>query len=277
MYTVERISQFLEQFAPPRLAEEWDNVGLLVGDPNRAVRRLMTCLTITPATATEAVDAGADLIVAHHPLPFRPLRRLTADTPGGRMLLDLIAARIAIYSPHTAFDSAAQGINQRLAEGLGLEGIEPLVPGEDGLGSGRWGRLAQTHTLARLIARVRRFLSIDRLQFVGDPQRPIRTVAVACGSAGELLEPARRLGCDAMLVGETRFHTCLEAEAVGIALVMPGHFASERFAVECLADVLARQFPELEVWASRQERDPVRWQPVSPQSPPSQPLRERRV
>ncbi len=269
MHTVETIAEFLQQFAPPRLAEEWDNVGLLVGDPNRAVRRLMTCLTITPGTAAEAVDARADLIVAHHPLPFRPLRRLTADTPAGRMLLDLIAARIAIYSPHTAFDSAAQGINQRLAEGLDLEGIEPLVPDEEGLGSGRWGRIAQSLTLARLIDRVREFLSIDRLQFVGDLEQPVRVVAVACGSAGELLEPARRLGCDAMLVGETGFHTCLEAQALGIALVMPGHFASERFAVECLADVLTGEFPDLDVWASRQERDPVRWQPVSPESPPS--------
>ena len=240
MQTVETIATFLEQFAPRRLAEDWDNVGHLVGDRNRAVRRVMTCLTITPATATEAADDEADLIVAHHPLPFRPVRRLTADTPAGRMLLDLIAARIAVYSPHTAFDSAAQGINQRLAEGLGLEGIEPLVPDEQGLGSGRWGRMAQGITLAGLIGRAEAFLAIDRLQFVGDLEQPVRTVAVACGSAGELLESAHRVGCDAMLVGETRFHTCLEAEALGIALVMPGHFASERFAVECLADVLER-------------------------------------
>jgi putative NIF3 family GTP cyclohydrolase 1 type 2 len=84
-------------------------------------------------------------------------------------------------------------------------------------------------------------------------------VAVACGAAGELLDAARRAGCDAMVVGETRFHTCLEAEAAGIGLLLPGHFASERFAVEELAGILARQFPELEVWASREERDPVRW------------------
>ena len=259
MHTVETIAEFLRQFAPPRLAEAWDNVGLLVGDPSRAVRRLMTCLTITPTTAAEAVDARADLIVAHHPLPFRPLPRLTTDAPAGRMLLDLIAARIAVYSPHTAFDSAAQGINQRLAEGLGLEQIEPLVPNEEGQGTGRWGRIAQGSTLARLVDRAGEFLSIDRLQYVGDPEQPIHTVAVACGSAGELLDAAGRLGCDAMLVGETRFHTCLEAEARGVGLILPGHFASERFALECLADVLAKKFPTLEVWASTMEQDPLQW------------------
>jgi dinuclear metal center YbgI/SA1388 family protein len=259
MLTVQTIAAFLEKSAPNRLAEEWDNVGLLVGDPDRPVRRLMTCLTITAATACEAIDAHVDLIVAHHPLPFHPLRRLTADTPSGRILLDLIAARIAIYSPHTAFDSAPQGINQRLAEGLGLGNVEPLVPNEEGLGSGRWGRLAEGLTLGQLVDRVREFLSIERLQYVGDLDQPVHTIAVACGSAGELFDPARRFGCDAMLVGETRFHTCLEAEAAGIALVMPGHFASERFAVECLADLLAEQFADLKVWASRREHDPLRW------------------
>jgi dinuclear metal center YbgI/SA1388 family protein len=257
MTDVETIADFLEQFAPRRLAEDWDNVGLLVGDRSRTVERLMTCLTITPSTAAEAVDAGVDLLVTHHPLPFRPLKRLTSDTPGGRMLLELIAARIAVYSPHTAFDSASQGINQRLAEGLGLESIEPLVPDEEGLGTGRWGFLAQSLTLDGLLERTARFLSLERVQYVGELGQPLGSVAVACGSAGELLAPARELGCEAMLVGETRFHTCLDAEAAGVALLLPGHFASERFAVECLADVLARQFPDLEVWPARRERDPV--------------------
>src|SRR5688572_20463375 len=104
------ICQFLDQLAPPRLAEEWDNVGLLVGDPAQPIERIMTCLTITPASAAEAVSQRADLIVTHHPLPFRPLKRLTSDHTPGRLLLSLIRAGIAVHSPHTAFDSAAAGI-----------------------------------------------------------------------------------------------------------------------------------------------------------------------
>jgi putative NIF3 family GTP cyclohydrolase 1 type 2 len=102
-------------------------------------------------------------------------------------------------------------------------------------------------------------LSIERMQMVGRPEQPVRTVAVACGAAGEFLEAAREAGCDCMLIGETPFHTCLEAEAAGIGLLLPGHFASERFALESLSETLARQFPQLEVWASRQERDPIHW------------------
>lgn len=259
MHTIETITSFLDEFAPPALAEEWDNVGLLVGDRSRGVDRVMTCLTVTPASAAEAIEQKADLIVAHHPLPFQPVKQLTADATVGRLLLELIAARIAVYSPHTALDSAREGINQRLAAGLGLRGIWPLVPHEAGQGAGRWGWLPEPLTLGQLADRVKEFLSIERLQMVGQPQQPIRAVAVACGAADELLDAAREVGCDCMLVGEARFHTCLEAEATGIGLLVPGHFASERFGVECLAEVLARQFPELEVWASRQERDPVRW------------------
>lgn len=259
MQTVETIAAFLERYAPPRLAEDWDNVGLLVGDFRGMARRVMTCLSVTPATAAEAIGHKADLIVTHHPLPFRPLKRLTAETTAGRLLLEVIAAGIAIYSPHTAFDSAPEGVNEQLAAGLRLRGIAPLVPQDDGLGTGRWGWLEDPLGLGQLAERVAEFLSLTRLQTVGDPKQPIRTVAVACGAAGELLDAARLSGCDAMVLGEARFHTCLEAEACGIALVLPGHFASERFAVESLAKVLARQFPHLEVWASRQERDPIRW------------------
>jgi dinuclear metal center YbgI/SA1388 family protein len=259
MPTIQMIAAFLEQFAPSRLAEEWDNVGLLVGDSRRDVRRLMTCLSVTPASVAEAVQRRADLIVAHHPLPFSALKRLTADTTAGRLLLELIRAEVAVYSPHTAFDSAQEGINQRLAAGLGLRGIAPLLPHAAGQGVGRWGWLQEVLPLEQLAGRLREFLALTRLQMVGDPQQPVRTVAVACGAAGELLSAARTAGCDCMVLGETRFHTCLEADANGIGLLLPGHFASERFAVEQLGEVLAQHFPALEVWASRDEHDPLRW------------------
>src|SRR5262245_49100952 len=153
MIIVADVCAFLDAFAPPALAAEWDNVGLLVGDPAQKVERVMTCLTVTPAATAEAIRERADLIVTHHPLPFKPLKRLTADQPVGRILLDLIRAGIAIHSPHTAFDSAATGINQQLAEGLGLTGIQPLEPTEglpSGLGSGRWGSMAKEQSLGQL-------------------------------------------------------------------------------------------------------------------------------
>lgn len=128
--TVASVSRFLERFAPTDLAEDWDNVGLLVGDPDRNVQRVMTCLTLTPDVAAEAISERADLVVTHHPVLFKPTQRLVASDPQSRMLMDLIAARVAVYSPHTAYDNDAAGINQQLAESLGLVDIEPLKPGQ---------------------------------------------------------------------------------------------------------------------------------------------------
>jgi len=262
MTTVADLCAFLDSFAPPALAAEWDNVGLLVGDAAQKIERVMTCLTITPAAAAEAIRERANLIVTHHPLPFRPLKRLTADQPAGRMLLDLIRAGIAIHSPHTAFDSAAAGINQQLAEGLGLTKIQPLEPAEGlstGVGSGRFGTLPQPQSLGQLATRLKQFLTISGLFAVGDLQTSISRVAVACGSAGEFLDVAIERGCQVLVTGETRLHTCYDAEARGVALLLAGHYASERFGVERLAGVLAKQFPELTVWASRDESDPLQW------------------
>jgi dinuclear metal center YbgI/SA1388 family protein len=266
MISVANICSFLEAFAPAALAAEWDNVGLLVGDRLQKVERLMTCLTITPAAAAEAIRERADLIVAHHPLPFKPLKRITADQPTGRILLDLIRAGISIYSPHTAFDSAASGINQQLAEGLGLQNIQPLEPAEGTgqgtaghVGNGRYGDAVPAVTLAQLAARLKQFLKITGLHAIGNLQMPISRVAVACGSAGEFLDIAIARRCECLVTGETRLHTCYEAESRSVALLLAGHYSSERFGVERLAKVLAQQFTTANIWASRDERDPLQW------------------
>ena len=262
MPTIEEICRFLNELAPLDLAEDWDNVGLLVGDPAGSGQRIMTCLTITPDSADEAVAEGADLIVTHHPLPFRPLKRLTTDQVPSRLLWQLVGAGVAIYSPHTAFDSAAAGINQRLAEGLELSDIQPLEPIEndpDNLGSGRVGRLPEATPLTELAQRLKAFLAIDGLHLVGKPNQTAQKVAVGCGSAGQFISAARRVGCDLLVTGETTFHTCLEAEATNIGLLLPGHYASERFAVERLAEEMAEEFTELTIWASCKEADPLVW------------------
>lgn len=186
MLTVAEIAAFLEQYAPSRLAADWDNVGLLVGDRSQSVQRVMTCLTITPTSAAEAIDERADLIVTHHPLPFRALKRLTRDTTVGRLLLDLIAARISVYSPHTSMDSAPTGINQRLAQSLKLDEIAPLVPDPQGQGAGRFGRLPSPITLGEMADRVKSFLAIERVQLVGRAEQRVHRIAVACGAAGRI-------------------------------------------------------------------------------------------
>ena len=118
----------MQQIAPLEFAESWDNVGLLAGNRNREVSRAMTCLTLSATTLEEAIRENADLVICHHPIPFKPMSKITDDTTAGQLLLKAIEAGIAIYSPHTAWDNSKTGINQQLANILGLELVKPLQP-----------------------------------------------------------------------------------------------------------------------------------------------------
>ena len=263
MTSVSNICKALGQIAPVCLAADWDNVGLLVGDRKSAVTHVMTCLTVTPETVAEAIDKQAGLIVTHHPFPFSPLKTITTDTNIGTMLWQLAQAGISVYSAHTAFDSAAAGINQQIAEALNLKDIKPLEPIDDppsavteGLGTGRCGTV-EFASLAELAQRAKSVFNIESLHIVGDIERSLTKVGIVCGSAGEFIRCASRQGCDVLITGEARFHTCLEARALGIAMILLGHYASERFALDNLAATLADQFSELTVWASTDEQDPL--------------------
>lgn len=270
------LCRFLDSCFPPELAEDWDNTGWLLGDRQQPLRRVMTCLTLTPESCAEAIREQADVVVVHHPLPFRPLQSITTDTPAGRMLWSLARAGIGIYSPHTAFDSAVDGINQQIAVQLGLSEIRPLEPaghspavsppvsssGQTGsqvpiAGTGRQGRLPQPIRLDELARQLKSVFPTARVRAAAAVDARCQRVAIACGSGGSLLPLAVRAGCDTLVTGEASFHQCLEARAEGIALFLVGHYQSERFALEELARRLARQFPDCPVWASRDEADPL--------------------
>ena len=220
----------------------------------------MTCLTVTPSSAAEAIRRNANIIVTHHPLPFKPLKRITTDNVPGQLLYDLIRGNVAIYRPHTAFDSAAAGINQQLAQSLGLSNVKPLVAAEQETdpGSGRYGALPKSTTVQDVADNLKSTLKIENVKCVGDPSKGVSKGAVACGSAGSFLGAAKRHGCDLFVTGETTFHTCLEAEALGVAMLLVGHYASERFACEKLAEIIQAEFGDAEVWASEDESDPLR-------------------
>lgn len=128
MPTVADLAAYLDRFAPPATAAEWDNVGLLAGDPSAPADRVMTCLTLTPDVATEAVAKGAQLVVSHHPVLFKGAKTLTPRTPDGKVLLPLLRHGVAVYSPHTAFDNCPGGINDGLCRRLGLTDVKPLRP-----------------------------------------------------------------------------------------------------------------------------------------------------
>ncbi len=261
MTTIQDLCDYLGTVAPLQLAEDWDNVGLLIGTSDRPLERVMTCLTVTPETVREAISRDAGLIVTHHPFPFRPLKKITSDDSVGAMLIALIENQISVFSAHTAFDSAKEGINQQLAVLLGLNAIQPLCdPSEIDatVGTGRAGTLPTVQSLDTIAERLAASLRIETLRAVGPSEAPVSRIGIACGSAGQFLAQARTDRCDLLITGETSFHTCLEAEATEVHLLLLGHYASERFAMEWLARRIASDYPSLDVWASNDEVDPLR-------------------
>ena len=260
MISIENIGEYLNQYAPTRLAEDWDNVGLILGDPERIARKIMTCLTVTDQSVQEAIDKHVDLIVSHHPLPFRPTKQITTTHTPTRLIWELAQAGISVYSPHTGFDSAADGINQMLATRCGLNKIKPMLPivdDKEGLGAGRTGRFDAPTTFGDLANTIKKEFGIAQLQVVGDLEKQISKVGIACGSGGSFLGRAAAIGCDCLVTGEATFHTCLESQAKGVNLLLMGHFQSERFAIEVMAEKISQQFSELEVWPSEDESDPL--------------------
>jgi dinuclear metal center YbgI/SA1388 family protein len=262
--SVARVIEWLQALAPLDVAEEWDNVGLLWGDASWNVERAMTCLTLTADVALEALERGAGLIVTHHPILFRPVQRITADTAEGQSLLQLAQHRVAVYCMHTAYDNAAGGINRQLADALELQEIAALRPcsgqseWDPRIGSGRCGRLASAQPLSAVVLKVAAKLELPATDIVGDDDQAIERVAIACGSAAEYLRDAARQNCQLLITGEARFHACLEARERGVALLLIGHYASERPAMERLAAQIGRQFPGLNVWPSEREKDPLK-------------------
>ena len=280
---LDTVAEFLTEIFPPALAEEWDNTGLLIGERTRPIKGVVTALTVTPQVVGEAARRGADLIVSHHPFPFRAAKRWTSETADGALLLALVGRGLALYSPHTSFDSALWGINRQIAARLELTDVVPMRPlpvfSSDAmlcglepdvvdllkpevsapLGSGRIGTLPKPLPLSRLVEKVRRTFSVQTLPYVGRGDKEISRVAIACGAADDFVEDAIRLKADAILLGEIRYHHALEAEQADLAVLAPGHFATEHFATVALADRLARRFPQLNIMASQEERDPFRF------------------
>ena len=259
MVTLNAICDFMHQLAPLELAEEWDNVGLLIGDVDQKIDEILVCLTLTPNVVEEAIEKQVSLIITHHPLPFRSFKRITTDTVEGKSLWRLIGNQIAIYSAHTAFDSARKGINHQLAEHLQLKEIAPFVPTDRDplVGTGRTGITAAGSSLQKIAEKAKESLLLDSIRIVGKADQAVSKVAIACGSGGSLFDLAYKAGCDLFLTGEATFHDCLKAEALGVGIILTGHYASERFAMERLATVLGEQFPEVNTQPSTSEKDPL--------------------
>jgi dinuclear metal center YbgI/SA1388 family protein len=264
--TLGEVVAALEARYDPALAEEWDAVGLVCGDPDEPVERVLFAVDPVAAVVDEVVETGAQLLVTHHPLFLSGVHGVPASDPKGRLVHRLVRARAGLFAAHTNADRAPDhGVNDALAGAVGLTGAVPLLPtaADPRAGLGRVGRLPEPMTLRRFAAHVAAVLpyTTGGVRAAGHPDRRIETVAVCGGSGGSLLPAAAAAGADVLLTSDLRHHSVSEAlETRGPALCDVAHFASEWPWLPVAADVLHRDLSgRVEVAVSRRRTDPWTW------------------
>jgi len=250
MYTIADVARAVDSIAPFGTQMDWDNSGLLVGDPNGEVTKVLVALDATAAVIEEAGRLGAEVIVTHHPVIFHGIKRLLAGDPP----YEAAIRGIAVISAHTCYDMAPQGVNAALAEALGLRDCRPLWEERPGEASGRTlglaGELPCPMTREEFAAWVEEALG-QRPGFVrclpGAGPEDIRRVAVCGGAGADYLAQAKALGCAAYVTGDVRHHEFLAAAQMGLLLMDAGHFATENIAMPQLTAQLAAALPGAEV------------------------------
>jgi GTP cyclohydrolase I len=248
----------MEQFAPRSLAMDWDNVGLLAGDPDASLTGVVVCLDITERVYALCLETRANLCISHHPFLFEPIRRLDQHDPHMRILTKMLQSGIAIYAAHTNLDVCEGGVSDCLAMTVGLHRSDPaevLMPEGAGMlpddpTTGSW-RICRPAEPMRLFAFYR--IITERLGIPGcfqnfDTDRPVGKVLVLGGSySTEWNHLAYVSGVDTILCGEMRYHDMLEFAHRGIAVIAAGHDASERVVLPKLAEHLRRMHPQISI------------------------------
>lgn len=246
MVKCQTIMDALERLAPQHLAEDWDNPGLLVGSPEQEVHRLLICLDVSEAVIDHAIAAGADMIIAHHPLIFRGIKKVRTDLPLGRKLQKLLQHNIAVAAAHTNLDIAVGGVNDVLAQAIGLEKLSNFViTSQDADGNieslGRIGTLPQPMHIHDFAEQVRNALPTKFVRLVDAGERPVRKVALCSGSGAEFIDKAAQMGADAYVTGDVKYHEAQHAVDLGIHVIDAGHFGTEFPVVEVLAERLREE------------------------------------
>ena len=251
MTTVADILNFIETLAPTSLKMDWDNVGLLCGSKSASVTKILVALDPFEHVCNEAAAWGAELIVTHHPIIFRPLPNVTDETSIGRGLMTLCRHGINAVNAHTNLDCAPGGVNDVLAQTLGLRNIEVIPGGIPNLL--RMGDVDE-QPLSQFLSTVKDHLGCDGLRYV-DGGKPVHRVAVGGGACADGMQDAIAAGCDTFVTSDVKYSQFWDAHDLGLNLIDAGHFATENPIIAVLASKLQAQFPEIQVKISESHRD----------------------
>ena len=263
MLSCQLIMNALERIAPRRLAEDWDNPGLLVGSYAQQVGRVLVALDVDDAVVAEAIERKVDLIVAHHPAIFRGMKQLRTDLPLGKRLAALLTHGIAVAAAHTNLDVTRGGVNDVLAAHLGLEKLSSFVitSQEEGVTEslGRMGVLPASLAIEDFARTVKERLGVSHVRLAAVAARPVRRVAVCGGAGAEFIDTAVRLGADVYVTGDVKYHDAQRAVEQGMHIIDAGHFGTEAPVLPVLAEhlraELASEQGEIEIFVTNTQRD----------------------
>lgn len=246
---------WLEETYPAGLAEDWDNPGLLAGRREKEIGSVYLALDATDEVIEDAVKQGADLLLTHHPLLFRPIKQVNTDTMAGRRLVRLIQADILCYAIHTNYDLVTMA--PLSASMLGLTGEEVLevtrrdpVTGR-GEGFGRVGNLSVEMTLGECAELVKKVFGLEHVAVFGDTGTKVLRAAISPGSGKSMIEPALHSGAQVLITGDIGHHEGIDATAQGLAIIDGGHYGLEHIFIRQMAGFLKERWPELTVYQEK--------------------------
>lgn len=248
MITIKDVLSCLEAIAPPALKMEWDNIGLLCGKADQAVNKILVALDPFESVCEEAAAIGADLIVTHHPLIFGGIQSVTNESSVGRAILFLTSHNISAINAHTNLDCASGGVNDVLAETLGLSDIQVIEPGLLRQGT------VEVQPLDAFLACVKQKLNCPGLRYVS-AEIPVHKVAVGGGSCASELSAVASAGCDTFVTADVKYNQFWDAKALGLNLIDAGHFHTENPVCRYLVQKLREAFPEITVTMSAKHSD----------------------
>jgi len=249
MAKVREIVDYFEKLVPKEMKMDFDNVGLLAGTMDTDVSRVLIALDISPAVIDEAIACGAQMIISHHPL-FFDLKAVNDGSTTGQNIIALISNGISGLCMHTNLDSVKGGVNDALAEALGVE-TEGWLEGprftSEGVeyGVGRYGHIETPMDMDKFLTYVKEKLHTNGLRY-HDAGCPVRKVALCGGSGGEYLDAAIEKGCDTLVTADIKYHQFLEARARGLNLIDADHFCTENVVVPVIEKMLKDGFPQIE-------------------------------
>ena len=259
---IKEIISILEAVAPPHLQESYDNAGLIVGDPEAEVSGVLFCLDSTEAIVAEAVSRNCNLIVAHHPIVFKGLKRLNGSNYVERTVINAVQANVAIYAMHTNLDNVhRQGVNSKIAEKIGLLHTSILAPkpgGDAEIGAGLLGQLPEPVQEQEFLLNLKSAMKTNCIRHTALRGRPISSVAV-CGGAGSFLLPeALRAGADVLVTADFKYHEFFDAEGQ-LVIADIGHYESEQFTIELLHDIISKKLPTFALHLTKKNTNPVHY------------------